>query len=192
MAKMGLELLGGEQVIFKRKFRWGLEVQVCGNRTIPEHFVKLAARPNLSIEETEINMKNAKTWIPGKASWESITVTYYDVANVQDNKLIHLWEWLTSVYNFADPEGIRGQLNMGSALQDYRGQATIRMYSGCGDTLETWQLRDAWPQAVNFQDLDFAASEEMTIELTIRYSDVSYTNNCGRNLQPCDCTPCTQ
>jgi hypothetical protein len=40
MAKMGLELLGGEQVIVNRKVRWGLEVQVCNNKIIPEQFVK--------------------------------------------------------------------------------------------------------------------------------------------------------
>jgi len=78
---MGIGPLGFRNLIFKRKFRFTFEVQgICGDssRSVPPHFVKVAARPNLSIEETEINFLNAKTWIPGKAAWETINVTYID------------------------------------------------------------------------------------------------------------------
>ena len=192
MTNMGLGPLGKDDIIFKRKFRWGLTIDTCAN-TIDEHLVKLASRPNLSIEETEINMKHAKTWIPGKASWETITVTYYDVV---DQELQGLYAWLGAVYNFLTPNGILGNsadkslnLTMGSKLRDYRGIATLRLYDGCGETVETWKLRDAWPQSVNFGDLDYSSSEEVTIEMTLRYSDVSYVSHCTRAFQ-CACTSC--
>lgn len=195
MATMGLGLLGGADVIFKRKFRWGLEINTCRGQ-VPEELVKLASRPNISIEETEINMKNAKTWIPGKASWETITVTYYDIVN-GGAPILNLYSWLATIYDFSDPNGIQGQLNMvdhkGNGQQGtgsgYAGKAVLRLYNGCGDELEKWEIKDAWPQAINFGDLDYSSSEEVTIELTLRYSDVSYTS-CQGNPDPCACTTC--
>jgi hypothetical protein len=194
MATMGLGLLGGDNVVFKRKFRWGLRIDTCRG-SVDEELVKLASRPNISIEETEINMKNAKTWIPGKASWETITVTYYDLAG--DTSVLRLYDWLATVYDFTS--GIRGQLNMvdhkGSGQagngSGYAGKATLNLYNGCGGILETWELKDAWPQAINFGDLDYSSSEEVTVELTIRYSDVSYSS-CNGKPNPCACIDCGQ
>ena len=185
---MGIGELGFSNVIFKRKFRWTFELEPsCNGKVTPiaEHFVKIAARPSLSIEETELNFLNAKSWIPGKASWETITVTYYDVA-VQNNTVQNLWNWLISVYNFQDPI----KLQQGSRRSDYEAKGIIKMYDGCGTLLEQWQLDHVFPTAVNFGDLDDGSSEECTIELTLRYSDVKYIPE-GPNfeLTPC-CTPC--
>ena len=51
-------------------------------------------------------------------------------------------------------------------------------------------MKDVWPTAINFGDLDYSNSEEATIELTLRYSDVQYENICpGSNISAC-CSPC--
>jgi hypothetical protein len=151
--------------------------------SVPRHYVKIASRPNLSIEETEVNFLNAKTWIPGKAAWETITVTYIDVATAE---AAPLFRWLASVYDFTDPINLR----MGSIRNDYAATAVIKLWDGCGSLLESWTLKDVWPTAVNFGDLDYSNSEECTIELTLRYSDVTYVNECpGFAIDPC-CTPC--
>lgn len=182
---MGIGQLGFQNLIFKRKFRYTFELfNICGEDSVPRHYVKLAARPNLSIEETEVNFLNAKTWIPGKAAWETITVTYIDVASAD---AAPLFRWLASVYDFTDPINLR----MGSQRADYSATAVIKMWDGCGSLLETWELKDVWPTSVNFGDLDYANSEEATIELTLRYSDVTYRNECpGFEITPC-CTPCS-
>jgi hypothetical protein len=187
---MGMGVLVSPNTIFKRKFRWGLSVVVgCTGSTIEEHFVKLASRPNISIEETEINMKNGKTWIPGKASWETITVTFYDIVGQEAGQgITPLYEWLAAVYDFQN--GIQYELKMGAATKDYTGEVTLHMYSGCGDILETWKLLDAWPQAINFGDLDYSSSEEATVELTLRYSNVHYDPVCLTMTNPDCCTPC--
>ena len=184
MINMGIGELGGENLIFKRKFRWTFQVKnICGSAEVPEHFVKVAARPNLTVEETEINFLNAKTWIPGKASWETITLTYYDVAS-RDNA--GLWNWLASVYNFTNPV----TLEQGSNKAQYAGRAVLTMYDGCGSGLERWVMGDAWPQAINFGELDYSSSEEATVELTLRYSQVEYTPLCPSfPIGPC-CRPC--
>lgn len=182
---MGIGRLGFSNLIFKRKFRYTFQLDdICGGQSVEPHYVKLASRPNLSIEETEVNFLNAKTWIPGKAAWETITVTYIDVATLDSKPL---FDWLASVYDFTDPIN----LHQGSMREDYAATATIKMWDGCGSLLERWQLGDVWPTAINFGDLDYANSEEATIELTMRYSNVEYENVCpGFEITPC-CTPCS-
>jgi hypothetical protein len=133
----------------------------------------LASRPNISIEETEINYLNAKTWIPGKATWETITVTYYDVANEDNSKL---YNWLASVYDFTNPVSAKQAKNR----KAYSGTGTITLFDGCGTRLEVWTLRDVWPTAINFGELDYSSSEEATIELTLRYSQVAYKSLCPK------------
>ena len=178
---MGIGVIGQPDIVFKRKFRWTFEIfGFCGNENnqIPEHFVKLASRPNLSIEETEINHLNAKTWIPGKASWETITVTYIDVAH---EEMTTLWNWLATVYDFTDPI----QLRQGNK-RNWDATGVLNLYDGCGTLLEGWQMQHAWPTAINFGEMDYSSSEEATIELTLRYSDVKYTSYCP-NFQPQGC-----
>jgi hypothetical protein len=187
---MGLGLLGNANLIIKRKFRWTFEVQrSCrgSQLNVPANFVKVAARPNLQIEETELNYLNAKTWIPGKASWQTISVTYYDVA-AQEN--LNLWNWLASVYNFAPDANGASNPTQGSQRQDYAGVGLLTMYDGCGTQLERWTLTDLWPTEMNFGELDYASSDEATIELTLRYSNAQYQSFCPAFVPTGCCSPC--
>ncbi len=181
---MGIGRLGQDDIMFKRKFRWVFQINFCNNKKIPAYFVKTASRPDLSIEETEINFLNAKTWIPGKASWEAITVTYYDVAT-KDN--VDLWSWIASVYDFTNPDC----LWMNSKRSGYAGVATLYLLDGCGNPVEYWQLGDVWPTSVKFGDLDYSNSETVDIEVTLRYSSVVYKPLCGGEISRCPCTPCS-
>lgn len=177
--------IGNPDVIFKRKFRWTLSIESNGGCyfNVPPHFVKVAGRPSISFEETEVNFLNDKMWIPGKASWEPITVTYLD--NNQ-NSSVELLKWLTSVFDFTSPTSKK----MSSKRSSYSGLARLTLYDGCGGVMEEWELQDAWPQAINFGDLDYSSSDIAEIELTLRYSMVKYTSRCGTTFEPCDCIGC--
>lgn len=184
--------VGDPNVVFKRKFRWTLEVMGKGGCPfrVPPYFVKVAARPNLSFEETEINFLNDKTWIPGKASWEAITVTYMDVAGTLGGDAaggnLGLYDWLTNVFDFTRPT----RKFMNSRRINYAGEATLTLWDGCGNPLEIWKLLDAWPQAINFGDLDYSSSDTVDIELTLRYSQVSFEHRCpGHQIALC-CEGC--
>jgi T4-like virus tail tube protein gp19 len=182
---MGIGVIGGNDVTFKRKFRFTFQiVGFCNNvkNIVPEYFVKVASRPNLDIEETEINFLNAKTWIPGKASWQTMTVTYIDAADVN---MQSLWNWLATVYNFTDPIG----LSQGNKI-DWNATGILSMYDGCGTLLEQWQLQHMWPQAIDFGDLAYAESDMAEIELTLRFSDVIYKSFCPAFTPAACCTGC--
>ena len=182
---MGLGNLGNSTLVYKRKFRWTLKINnVCGNKNIPEYYVKTAARPQLDTEELEINFLNAKSWIPGKSSWQTMTVTYYDVAT-QDNTA--LWDWICTIYEFNG-----ANLRQASQKKDYAAEAVLTLFDGPGNALEEWTLKDVWPQAVNWGDLDMAANDEVNIELTLRFSQVGFVMLCPGHT-PAGCfTACTK
>jgi hypothetical protein len=52
---------------------WWLAVKD-DNGTILERQISLDKRPNINIEEVEMNFLNSKTWVPGKASWDDFTI----------------------------------------------------------------------------------------------------------------------
>jgi hypothetical protein len=192
MADMGLgELITNPNIVFKRKYRWMFEIQPnCSKaETIPTYFVKLASRPNLTIEETEINYRNGKMWIPGKGTWETITVTFYDLSDGGVG-ITSLYSWLATTYDFTDPIGLKQSSKIGSAgSEGYAAIGFLYLFDGCGKAMEEWTMDNMWPQAVNFGELDYSSSEEVTIEVTLRYSQCTYTNFCGGAITPC-CVGC--
>lgn len=186
---VGLVGIGDPNIVIKRKFRWTLEISGQGFY-VPPYFVKVAARPNISFEDVELNFLNSKTWIPGKATWEAITVTYMDVAGSPANDAgggnLGLYTWLTNVFDFTSP---RRQF-MNSRRINYSGEALLTLWDGCGSRLETWKLLDAWPQAINFGDLDYSSSDTVDIEITLRYSQVMFEHHCPRFIPAANCHGC--
>jgi hypothetical protein len=184
MEAMGIGKLGDSKIIIKRKFRWTLGIETPLGK-IPESYCKVASRPNLEIDETEINFLNATTWIPGKGKWQPLSVTYIDIAK---DDLMPLYDWVTSLYDFSSSEGAEVALK-NTEKEGWNATATLKMFDGCGNQLEMWQLKSCWPQSINFGDLDYSSSDEATIELSLRYSGVVYYNSCGREPAP-SCKGC--
>lgn len=156
---MGLGKLGKSDVVFRNKVRWTIEFPELG---IEECFVKLAARPNLKIEEEEINYLR-----------ETVTVTYYDVSGDVDNneELKKLYSWLGKAWELDDKGNTR------PTAEENRTTVILRLYGGCGDLWEAWTLMEVFPKAINFGDLDFSSSGCVTLELTLGYTDVKYEMN---------------
>lgn len=176
--QMGIGNVGAPGVIFKRKFRWTFSIQTpVGN--IGASFVKVAARPKLAIDPTEIRYLNQTTWIPGRPKWEPISVKYIDVPALE---LQGLWNWIATIYNFVDPQTKYFNANPTmSEKAGWYGVGTLNLYDGCGTPLETWALGSMWPDSVDFGELDYQSSDEVTIDLSLRYSEVAYFSLCGPN-----------
>ena len=67
-----------KDVLIKRRFTWAFCAYDEKTLLIPDVKVKVMARPNIEIEETEINFLANKPWIPGKKGWDKITVEFID------------------------------------------------------------------------------------------------------------------
>ncbi len=181
---MGMGNLGFANQRFKMKHRFTFEVvELCGNNSIPASYVKVASRPTFQADEIELHHLNAIDYLPGKAKWDTMTITYYDTANAD---MQPLYNWIASVYNFSNPV----TLEQGSTRADYCGTGIIYLYDGCGTPLEQWTLMNAWPQQVQFGDLDMSASEIMTVDVTLRFSQVHYQSLCPAYIPKSCCSPC--
>lgn len=182
---MGIGALGFNNLVFKRKFRFSFEItNICGGKSVPPYYVKMAGRPGIEIDETEINFLNGTFWIPGKARWKTIDVSYLDVASAD---MAPLFTWLASVYNFTDPVN----LQMGSKIQDYTATGIVRLWDGCGTLIEEWTLTGLWPRSIDFSDLEYDTSEIAEIKLTLRYAQVSYKPYCPSFAINSCCSPCS-
>ena len=188
-ATMGIGKLGDPTTIIKRKFRYDLAITPPNGITaIPTAFVKVANRPQLDIDELELQFLNASTWIPGKGRWQPLNITYIDTANSGGGNsttggntasMQGFYDWIASVYDF---QGYATSDNLKQTERaGWAATAIINMYDGCGSIVETWSLSGVWPQSVNFGDLDYGSPDECTIDLTIRFDKCQITkgDNCG-------------
>lgn len=191
---IGLVGLGDPNVVINRQFRFTLEIlsnsTACSFR-IPPYFVKNVQFPQNTIENTTLDFLNSKLFLPGKLTWEPVTVTYIDVAgNLSGNAAgsnAALYQWLVTIFNFTSPT----KQYMATKRSDYTSTAVLSKWDGCGTLTSQWVLLDAWPESMNFGSGDYSSSETLDIELSLRYSQVSYTSYCPAfTLQNC-CSSCT-
>ena len=181
---MGLNQLGeNPDLIIKRKFRWTFEATTCGGNQIPPYYLKSASRPELTMDETQIDFLNGRMWIPGKATWAEMPVTFIDVAAPD---FAPLWGWLSSVYQFDVP----ASLQMNTKPAEYQGTAYIYLYDGCGNIIEEWTLNNCWPKSYKFGELAYENSEVCTIEVSLRFWNVTYASTCMGSWTRCPCSPC--
>lgn len=187
IGNMGIGVLGADNTLLIRKFRFLFGIEYCLKtantaKRVGASFVKSASRPNITVDETELHFLNEVTWIPGKGKWDTITVTYHDVAGAAN---IGLFSWLATVYDFTSECRFQASRPM-----DYSGVAHLVMLDGCGYPLQEWVMRNVWPTSIKFGDVGYDSSETATVELTLRYSSVSYRSFCGGEIDPCLCSPC--
>jgi len=187
-------------VAFKRKYRWVFSVENIGGDpsfNVSGKYVKTAKRPSITVDDgTEINFLNGKTWIPGKATFEALDFTFYDVAVQGDATVSNLLRWVNRVYNFNAPaNGAPTQISATQRSyaytadgQGYAGLGKLLLLDGCGYALEQWNLVNCWPTKMDFGDLSYSESGECEISVNLRYSFATYQSHCN----PITAEQCTQ
>ena len=171
--KMGVGTYLPREAIFKRRFRWTLEfdAQTYGGANlgkIQPCVCAIASRPNLNIQETEVPFLNETGYISSKPNWEPLQVTFNDFSagSAGADKLIQ--NWLRAIYYYGNPTQSGA---MGDGGKHYKRDGTLRMYDGVGNELETWFMYGCWLTTANFGDLDYGATENATIEATVRFDN---------------------
>jgi len=144
--------------IFKKKFLFTLEA------TFPEASfgpidVKCRSRPR---KEGKTDYLNAKTWIPGKESKDTITT----VMDNRPGEMEPIFDVLRSCLDFSE--------NNSQLKPDVTGTVSLKMHTGNGTLLETWILEDASPIDVQFEALDHSSTNTEDIEVTWRFKAVRY------------------
>lgn len=124
-------------------------------------------RPNITFEDIELAVYNSKVRLAGRHTWENITVNLRDDASGQVQKLVG--EQLQKQFDFFE------QASAASG-SDYKFTVRIEILDGgnganAPTVLETWEVYGAYLQSANYNTLNYATSEPVTMTLAIRYDN---------------------
>jgi hypothetical protein len=140
----------------KRKFRWILQIE-----GIDAYTLKTAARPQLTFDEVVIDYINTKRYVSGKQTWAAMAVTTHDpIAPSAAQKVM---DWVRLNY-----EPLTGRMGYASF---YKKNIVLKLLDPQGTVVEYWDIIGAWPQDVNFGDLDYASNDNSEISFTLRFDN---------------------
>lgn len=125
---------------------------------IQEWWVSNAARPTITMNETEIQFLNTSTWVVGRYVWEQISVTLRDPIGPSASQAVMEWVRLAS-------ESATGRQGYAAA---YKRDLVLEMLDPTGTAVSQWIIKNAMPVSVNFGDLAMDDDGLATIEITIR------------------------
>jgi hypothetical protein len=124
-------------------------------------------RPNLTFDEITLNVYNSRLYLPGKHTWSEVTVNIRDDASGTVARAVgqQLQKQLDMVEQASAATG-----------QDYKFQTNIEILDGGNGTavpnvLETWELYGCYLKNANYNSLNYATSEAVSIQLQIRYDN---------------------
>ena len=170
--KMGFDFgLQSNTACIIRRFRFLFKIpgiSASGINSLPP---LKSARPNLSFKEMEIPHLHETIKRPAKVEWKPITLTLFDLKKAKNP----VFNWLNRIYNPC-PQGGGFRPSVGS---NFLLNCSLELYDGCGNVIETWVYENAWPQIIEFGELDMGSSEFVTIDLTLNYDRAYILNECG-------------
>jgi len=160
----------------KRKFRWkvafggtsgGNNLQVGGTGGIL-WFAKTCSKPTMTVGDTEHKFIGHTFKFPGSVSWDDVEVVLVDPASPDASKqtldLLHGAGYRTP--NTA--EEALNTMGKGPATAAL-GTFIIFQLDSNGNTIEKWELHNAFITKVGFGDLDYGSDDLSEISLTIKY-----------------------
>jgi len=128
--------------------------------------VMSVTRPSVSYEEVILDSYNSKSYVQGKHTWETITLTMRDDITNSVSKLVGAQ--------------VQRQLNhfqqtTPAAGNDYKFDMHVEVLDGVNaGASEVWFLEGCFLTTVNYGDNDYSASDSATIELTVRFDNATH------------------
>lgn len=156
----------------KYRFRVSLEnFGITSPRTELTKQVIDVARPQVSFENMVIEIYNSKVNLAGKHTWNPITLNVRDEVTNSVSRLVG--EQLQKQFDFVE------QASAASGI-DYKFQTKIEILdggNGANDAtvLETWELYGCYLTEANYNDLNYASNEPVTIGLNIQFDNALQT-----------------
>ncbi len=140
----------------KRKFRWVFAIE-----GIDAFLMKTAARPSITIGETEIQYINSRRYLAGKSSFEAITVTLHDP--IAPSGAQQVMEWVRT-----HSETVSGRAGYADF---YKRDCQIKMLDPVGTVVELWDMKGCFLTNANFNDLSYEDEAPVEISLTLRFDN---------------------
>jgi hypothetical protein len=129
------------------------------------------SRPNVSFEEMTVNIYNSKVFLAGKHTWEAITLNLREDVSNNVQKLVG--EQLQKQFDFFEQSSA-------ASGADYKFVTRIEILDGgnganTASVLETFELYGCYLASANYNTLNYATSDVVSIALSIRYDNAIQT-----------------
>jgi hypothetical protein len=163
----------------KLQYRFRVSLENFGVSTPTTELTKQVmdvTRPNLTFENMEVHVYNSKVNLAGKHTWNPLTLNLREDVNNNVQKLVG--EQLQKQFDFME------QASAASGI-DYKFLTRIEILDGGNGAftptvLETWECYGCYVSEANYNTLNYATSEPVTIALTIQYDNaVQIPNGTG-------------
>lgn len=142
------------QPLAKRQFILAIE-------GIDAFLVKSASRPQITTEEVAIPWINTTRYIAGRTTFGTMSVTLHDAIAPAGSQQV--MEWLRLCY-----ESVSGR----SGYADfYKRDIQLKLLDPVGTVVSLWDIKGAWVQEANFNDVAYEGSDQVEITLTIRFDN---------------------
>ena len=132
-------------------------------------------RPQVDFADIDIPIYNSTVRLAGKYTWSDITCNLRDDAGGNVSRLVG--EQLQKQLDFTE---------MASAASgiDYKFLTRFEILDGGNGTgepvvLENWEIYGCYLKSVNYNNMDYSASEPVTVTLNIRFDNASQTPGQG-------------
>lgn len=125
--------------------------------------------PKLTTGENEIDRINDKVYVPGKSTYDTISLSFYEYIQDEKNATGHtdksagaiLYAWQQKIHNAKS--GVQG------AKKNIAKNVAIVQIDGNGNAVRVWNVYHAWPTTVEFGNLDSTADEIQEVNVTLRF-----------------------
>jgi hypothetical protein len=126
---------------------------------IPAYMIKAAGRPSFNNNPITLDHINLKRYVKGKSEWQPLEIVMYDP--VVPSAAQAVMEWVRLGH-----ESVTGR---NGYADFYKKDVTINVLGPVGDKVEEWTLKGAFPESVNFNGMDFATSDALLVNVTLRF-----------------------
>jgi hypothetical protein len=168
LSEVGIAGVGNGILMPKIKNRWRITFSGLGSGTMGNEISLQAttcSRPNLSFEEIKLDRYNSTAYVAGKHSWEPCALTVEDDVTNQASKVVQAQlEKQQRLIGATGP-----WLNSEATASTYKFGTKIDLLDGNELVTESWKLEGCWFVSADFGELDYGASEALTIALSIRF-----------------------
>ena len=137
----------------KRKNRWIFAIE-----GLDSFLIKTAARPNITIEEQEIQFMNSRRYVAGKANFDALSVTLHDP--IAPSGAQQVMEWVRTHY-----ESVSGRAGYADF---YKRDCQLKLVDPIGTVIELWDIKGCFLTNASFGDLSYEDGAPMEISLSIR------------------------
>lgn len=170
LSQFGIPGVGNGILMPKLKNRWritfqGIGAGAGGNSGDMSMQAKTVTRPSLSFEQIKLDRYNSTAYVAGKHEWEPCNLVIEDDITGKATKILQ--NQLEAQQKLIGADG--PWLATAATASAYKFGTKLDLLDGNESVVEQWLLEGCFVVSADYGDMDYSASDAMTISMQIRF-----------------------